>query len=274
MLHRILELGQDLRVGLLQDVREHVQAAAVRHAEQDVPHAGIGGVGDDFVEDGQHHVQPLDREPRLPGEHAMQEPFEHLDLGQAIEQRHGIDRIDWRSKHPLLGRVAQPVPFDRDEDGGVVVAGSGAVDLAKAGHGVERVLRPFSDRSADERGRHGREIFTRDAVGRWIQRRVADGLAAQRIELSRQVTVSADAVGKVDRADHRTDVRRRVDGHAGHRSLPWRRRVGRRCPRREELAGPGVNRRGIDAIAVVQFGEISGVDALELFPASHRSLRF
>ena len=36
---RVLELGEDLRVRLLQDVREHVQPAAVRHADHRVARA-------------------------------------------------------------------------------------------------------------------------------------------------------------------------------------------------------------------------------------------
>ena len=96
--HRLLELGEDLRVRLVQDVRHHVEAAAVRHPEQDVADAELRRVADDFVEDGHEHVEPFDREARLAGERAMQEPLECLDLGQALEQRGRIDRIGRRSK--------------------------------------------------------------------------------------------------------------------------------------------------------------------------------
>ncbi len=65
--NRILELGEDLRVRLLQDVREHVEAAAMRHRDHDVLHAALGGVVHDLVEDRDHHVEALDRESVLPG---------------------------------------------------------------------------------------------------------------------------------------------------------------------------------------------------------------
>jgi len=77
---RILELGEDLRVRLLQDVREHVQPAAMRHGNHHVLHAGFGGVVNDLVEDRDHHVEALDRKTCLAGEGPMQEPLERFDL--------------------------------------------------------------------------------------------------------------------------------------------------------------------------------------------------
>ena len=87
LLHRILELGEDLRVRLLQHVRQHVQPAAMRHADEHVGDAGLGGVDDHLVEHRDEHVEPLDREPRLARERAVQEPLEGFDLGEPIEQR-------------------------------------------------------------------------------------------------------------------------------------------------------------------------------------------
>ena len=73
---RILEFGQHLRVRLLQDVREHVEPAAMRHRDHHVLDAGGGRVADDLVEDRDHHVEAFDREARLARERAMQEPLE------------------------------------------------------------------------------------------------------------------------------------------------------------------------------------------------------
>ena len=131
-LHRILELGQDLHVGLRQDVREHVQAAAVRHAEQHVRSAGGGGAVEDHVEDRDQHVQAFDREARLAGEGAVQEPLERLDLAQAIEQLDVVDRRHRRPEAAGLDGVAQPLALLGHEDVRVVVADGRAVDLAAA----------------------------------------------------------------------------------------------------------------------------------------------
>jgi hypothetical protein len=39
--HRILELREDLLVRLAEHVRHHVQPAAMRHADEGTPHAGL-----------------------------------------------------------------------------------------------------------------------------------------------------------------------------------------------------------------------------------------
>jgi hypothetical protein len=75
------ELGDDLLVGLAKDVGQHVQPAAVRHADQHRPGARLGGRSDDLVEDRHQHPQPFEREAGLAGEGALEEPLERPDLG-------------------------------------------------------------------------------------------------------------------------------------------------------------------------------------------------
>ena len=67
-------------------MREHVQPAAVRHADHDLVRAGLGGELDRLVEHRHHHVEPLDRELLLAEERAAQVLLEALDLGQPREQ--------------------------------------------------------------------------------------------------------------------------------------------------------------------------------------------
>ena len=45
-----LELVEDLRVGLADDVGEHVEPAAVRHADDDLVEPVVGGLGERRVE--------------------------------------------------------------------------------------------------------------------------------------------------------------------------------------------------------------------------------
>ena len=105
----VLELGEDLRVRLVKDVREHVEPAAVRHPEQHVADVAFGGFADDLVEHGHEHVEPFDRKPRLAGKRAVQKALEGLDLGQPLEQGDGIDRVGRRAetcRAPRLGAAS------------------------------------------------------------------------------------------------------------------------------------------------------------------------
>ena len=70
-LHGVLELGEDLRVRLVQNVREHIQASAVGHAQHGVADALIGCAADDLVQHRDEHVEPFDGKPRLAGECAL-----------------------------------------------------------------------------------------------------------------------------------------------------------------------------------------------------------
>ena len=142
---RILELGEDLRVRLVQHVRHHVEAAAVRHADQDVADAGLGGVADDLVEHRHEHVEPFDREARLAGEGAVEEALEHFDLRQPVEQRDGVDRIRGGAEASGLHRLAQPAALLRHEHVREVVAGRRAVDAAER---LDDLVRMFAAPSA------------------------------------------------------------------------------------------------------------------------------
>ena len=89
----VLELRENLRVRLLQDVREHIQAATMGHRDHHVLHAAFRRVVNDLVDDRHHHVEAFDREPRLARERPLQEALEGLDLGDAVEQFRTVDRI-------------------------------------------------------------------------------------------------------------------------------------------------------------------------------------
>ncbi len=140
--NRILELRQDLLVRLAEHVRHHVQAPAMRHGDERLPHAGFGRFANHFIEDGHEHVEPLDREPRLAGERSVQELLERLDVRQPLEQAARIDRIGRRLEPPRLDRVAQPAALLGHEDVREVVAGGGAVDRRAAA----RRRRPWTTR--------------------------------------------------------------------------------------------------------------------------------
>ena len=112
----ILELREDLLVRLAEHVRHHVQAPAMRHADERLPHPGFGGFADHLVEDRHEHVEPLDRESGLAGKRSVQELLEGLDLRQPLEQRPRIDRIGRRAEASGLDRVAEPAALFGHED--------------------------------------------------------------------------------------------------------------------------------------------------------------
>src|SRR3979411_443871 len=78
-----LELAQNLLVGQADRVREHVQAAAVRHPEHDLARAGGGGELERLVEHRDEHVDPLDRELLLAEERPAQIALGALDFAEA-----------------------------------------------------------------------------------------------------------------------------------------------------------------------------------------------
>ena len=81
-----LELAQDLLVGAVDDVREDVEPAPVRHADHDLVRARFGSELDGLVEHRHEHVEALDRELLLPEEGAPQVVLEALDLGQPPQE--------------------------------------------------------------------------------------------------------------------------------------------------------------------------------------------
>ncbi len=195
--NRILELGQDLRVRLLQRMREHVEAAAVRHRDHHVLHAALRRVVDDLVDDRDHHVEALDRKARLAREGAMQEALERLDLRNTTEQLHAVDRIVWRTELAGLNGLAQPHAFVRHEYMVVVVAGGRTVDLAQLRNRVERVFSAGRGRPRHDRRRQLLQRVGGQTVRLRRERRVADRVVkAERIETRGKVAEAANRLGK------------------------------------------------------------------------------
>ena len=103
-----LELAQDVLVRHADRVREHVEAAAVRHAHHDLVRAGLGSELDRLVEHRDHHVEALERELLLPEEPLAQEPLHPLDLAETAEERSLLVGLERLAVAPRLDRLAQP----------------------------------------------------------------------------------------------------------------------------------------------------------------------
>ena len=186
-----LELTQDRLVRLAERVREDGEPAAVGHADHDLVCAGLGGERDRLVEHRHHRVEALDRERLLAEEHAAQVALHPLHLAEPLEQ---ALLLIWRQRLavlPRLDRLAQPDAELVLGDVLDLVGDRPAVGLAQARERVgERLGR---DIEAEQVRRDlglelGRQLGDQ-ALG--IERGVADGLGAERVEMRGEVAVHA-----------------------------------------------------------------------------------
>ncbi len=103
-----LELAQDRLVRAADDVREHVETAAVRHADHGLVRTALGGEPDRLVEHRHEHVEPLDRKLLLPEERLAQICLEPADLGQAGQERELLLVGERLAVAAGLDRLAEP----------------------------------------------------------------------------------------------------------------------------------------------------------------------
>ena len=130
-----LELAEDLGVALAHDVGQHVQPAAVRHADADLFEAVVGGLLTDLVEQGDGRLAALEREPLLTDELGLQEGLEDLGLVELVQDPQVLlagQRLV-RPLHPVLDPLALGGLLDvhvLDADGPAVRVAQDAEDLA------------------------------------------------------------------------------------------------------------------------------------------------
>ncbi len=184
-----LELAEDRGVRLADHVGEHVEPAAVGHAEHDVAHAGVGGEGAQRVEHRHERLGPLEAEPLLPEVLRVQEALERLGRVQPLEDPVLLRRGDERVRHldlllePLLLVVLLDVHVLDAHGAGVRVAQHAEDvaqrhDLAGEASGAEVADRELAVEVPD------REVVVRDVeLGVGVGRP-----SAERIEVGDQVT--------------------------------------------------------------------------------------
>src|SRR5690349_20265170 len=86
-----LELAEDLADRLADDVRQHVEPAAVRHADDDLVELVLGGLVQHGVEQRDDGLAALQREPLLPDVLGLQEGLERLG---GVELRQDVLLLD------------------------------------------------------------------------------------------------------------------------------------------------------------------------------------
>ena len=133
----VFELAQNIAVKFVQDVRHHVETAAMSHPNQDGFDRESGGLQNHLVQNRDEHVYPFDGKPLFPDKRFVQKLLKHLHFDEPLEQPNGVVAVgvERLAEAAGFGRFAQPCPLLRVAQVVVVVADAAAVHLAQAGDG-------------------------------------------------------------------------------------------------------------------------------------------
>jgi hypothetical protein len=105
-----LEFVEDRPIRLAHDIGEHVQAAAMRHADDDLADAKLAAALDDLLERRHHRLGAVEPEALRAGVFHVEEALEGLSLDELFQDR------------PLaLRREADLRPFDAVLDPGALL---------------------------------------------------------------------------------------------------------------------------------------------------------
>jgi hypothetical protein len=215
-----LELEEQVLRHLAEHVDQHVEPAAVRHADHDLLHAVGAGALDQVVDAGDQALAALEREALLPDVPGVQVALELLGLGQLLEQVLLLRRRQLGRAAHRLDALLDPHPLRAVADEHVLEADVAAVRVAQRLD--QRAQRDAVEAHEGARVDHLLEVGLRQVVVRRLQLRHARPLQAlERVD--RRPARAGDAVGG--------DQQQR--GHL----QPLRRQVlGRHRARRAELA--------------------------------------
>ncbi|GBD46365.1 hypothetical protein HRbin41_01191 [bacterium HR41] len=221
-------------------MRKHVEATTVGHAEHDLARPVVSRQLDRLVEHRHDHVETLDRELLLAEERAAQVLLERFDLGEPFKKLPLVLGRERLAEASRLDRLSQPHALAVLGDVLDLVGDRAAVGLAQV---RQRVGEGFAGHGDTQDPR--RDLLHQlggEVDGRWVERRVADGLGAERVETRGQVPVHAVRLDDRRRRLHR--LHQRLVGHlrcgrldrcrhglvGGHGRLALRRLVGQLDP--------------------------------------------
>src|SRR5690242_17391195 len=108
-----LELGEDRGEGLAEEIGEHVEPAAMWHADDQLLHAELAAALDDLLERRDQRLAAFEAEALGAGVAAVQEALEGLGGGKPLEDRPlALDR-EIRLVARRLDALLDPAPLDR-----------------------------------------------------------------------------------------------------------------------------------------------------------------
>ena len=280
-----LELAEDLADRLADDVGQHVEPPAVRHADDDLVHLVLGRLVEHGVQQRDDGLAAFEREPLLPDVLGLQERLERLgrvELGEDVLLLVGV-RLLVRHLDPLL----QPGALLGLGDVHVLGADRAAVRVTQHAQHLAQLHPLLAREPAD--GELPVEVPQGEAVGEHVEVGVAALAVVQRVGVGHEVP--ARAVG-VDQLDDARDLVDRVVGQVLH---PPHGLVGhpqgvedvvvepvlaeqQRVHAAQEVAGLGalddpvvVGRRQSDDLADADLGKGLVARALELGGVLHRA---
>ncbi len=195
-----LELVEDDVVRLAHDLGEHVQPAAMRHAEHDLLHAELAAALDDLLERRDQRLGAVEAEALGAGILDVEEPLETLGLGELVEDRllaltrEGdalVRALDPLLDPALLGRVGDVHELDGER-----AAIGPPQDLEHLGNGREFEPEDVVDEDLSPVVGLGETIGGRVEVVFRFRR-----LEAERVEIGVEMAAHAVGADHHDRAD-------------------------------------------------------------------------
>ena len=194
-----LEFMEDLAIGLGHHIGQHVEPAAMRHAEHDFLHAQLAAALDDLFQRGDHRLAAVESEPLGADEAQRRELFETFGLDQLVEDR---ALAFFRERDFLVGSfdpALQPILLLRIVDVHELVADRPAIGALEDLHDAPRARGFHAQHAVDVDGLV--ELGFVEAVEIGIELRQRRLLAElQRIEVGCEMADDAIGAHKLDGA--------------------------------------------------------------------------
>ena len=189
------ELLEDVGVGLVEDVREGVQAAAVRHADDELLGPELGTALHDGVQRGQQALPALHAEALLAHELLLEELLEDGRLVELLEDLLLLRLGQYRTIREL-DVVLEPLPALRLADVHVFDADRVAIRLLKVGDDVAQGRCSDADLAPGFKHRIEVRFLQPEMCNAQVRTVVAPG--PHRVGLGEQVAPGAVGVDQVD----------------------------------------------------------------------------
>ena len=191
-----LELAEDLRVLLADDVGQHVEAAAVGHAHRDLVELRLRRGLADLVDQRDRGLAALEAEPLLPDELGLQEGLEGLGLVE-LEQDPQL-LLAGRLGVRLLDALLDPPALLGVHDVHVLDAGRAAVGVAQDAEDRAQLHEPPALAAERAGGELAVEVPQGEAVRLHLEVGVAALAVLQRVGVGHHVAAHAVGVDQLE----------------------------------------------------------------------------
>jgi hypothetical protein len=196
-----LELGQHVLVWDIQRMGENVEAASMRHSQDDPASSAVGHLFQRQIQHGHHHVGALQGKALLAQVGPMQELLEALDFREPLEEPDLLGPIQLPGVLPGLHLRPEPPHALRVLDVLELETDVARVGLAQPLQDLREGL-AFLGAVHHHRPRDAGELLHAGAEERRIQLRVPRGWGSQGIDLREHVPVIPIRLNERRRASH------------------------------------------------------------------------